>query len=183
MYMVDGIKLIRILKDPHLIDPTSLIDCYKELLDTLLNICKQFCERNGQSFSGTFGWTGNECLYGFWCMFGFQFIYCKLNYRFILQRYKSRNIHVSVTYQVRLWRSIVNIMSLLCLKWITFTFVLYQIRSGHIKLIYQIAVKPKIPYYIDYTYLHVWIPPVLSLLHNMEFSVDVQSLPWRTKYL
>ena len=40
-------QLLWILKDPHLIGPTSRVGCFAVLLKTLLNMCKQFCEKNG----------------------------------------------------------------------------------------------------------------------------------------
>ena len=44
---VGDVRITRILKDPHLIDPTSPVGCLAVLLKTLLNMCKQFCEDNG----------------------------------------------------------------------------------------------------------------------------------------
>ena len=36
-----------IVKDPHLIDPTSRVSCFAVLRKTLLIMCKQFCQKNG----------------------------------------------------------------------------------------------------------------------------------------
>ena len=54
------LQLFWILEDPHLIDPTSGVGCFTVLLKALLNMCKQFCEKNGWRLIGTLGWTGNE---------------------------------------------------------------------------------------------------------------------------
>ena len=63
------------LEDPHLIHPTSRIDCFTVLLRTLLNTCKQLCKKNGYMLGGTLGWTGNESM----CMGIFLYLWTPIN--------------------------------------------------------------------------------------------------------
>ena len=65
------------IEDPHLINPTSWVGCFTVLLKTLLNICKHVRRMDRGLVEHLDEPAMTLCLYGFLCVFGIQYMYCK----------------------------------------------------------------------------------------------------------